>query len=779
MTRPVSPTDTLRPAQARALAYTGGRMAISAAPGAGKTYILTRLVVRLVADLGVRPGRILVLTYMRSAALTFRARVAAELAKRHLPATGLLACTIHSFCQRVLRHEADRSAGLDEPGEFRVISEAEQLTILRRGLDQYLRAPEAAQALQRRSPDRDPEESRREITEAARRVISAGKQARRPLPDLLAALDEAPEIAYLTRLYHERQQAERLLDFDDLLVSAVDRLESDPGLLAHYRSTFEYLLEDEAQDSTPIQNRLLELLAGPDGNLVRVGDPNQAIMSSFTNSAPTLFRDFCARTPTIAMTESSRSAAPILELANRLVAFSRLHPDPVISGAFSGEPIQPASAGPRNPDAAASGLSWSVYESREHEIAGVVADVRKHLEVHPNRTCAILCATNAMIRTADGGGYLAALQAAGLPVFDDSPPATRASSLALLRRALTLLNVGPPDARESSASALVALAHALAGSRGLRLASRSGLDGAARRLGMRALVATSGRLRPARPADVAESDYLLLVEAAEITERLLGLRGLPPTDLLLSAALLLEPDNPDALLLAARIGRLVETGPGRPRSAGGALRAALNLIEDLERTGKAEKLLAEPAAARAPGPGQVVVTTLHRSKGAEYDAVWIPNLGYTYGKSAFPWTLDEVRIFDEAGILAERLARGESGGDAGLLAFRQESAAERLRLLYVGITRARLYLALSCSSYGRGPVAPAHVLALAEACRAGTGPGEGWPGPDRLSEPLLADADARPAEAHQVEAPQAGTPLAEARPAGARQAEPPQAEARP
>ncbi len=731
----------LRPAQAQALRYSGGRMAISAAPGSGKTFILTQLVVHLVADLGVRADEILVLTYMRSAALTFRARTAAELARRNLSARGFLACTIHSFCQRVLRYDSERGAALDDTfsggsevfggGEFSVMAEAEKFALLRRGLEQYLLVPAAADAFRKRSPDREAEDRKRDAIAAAAKAISAAKQARRPLDHLVSALGSAPEIGFMARFYREQQDALNLVDFDDLLVAAVDRLRAAPALLAHFRATFRYLLEDEAQDSTPVQNELLELLAGPDGNLVRVGDPNQAIMSSFTNSAPGLFRAFCDHTPPaakIAMSESSRSAMPIIALANRLVEFASLHPDAQVSQAFAGDPIGPATAGPRNPDAATARLGWATYEGKDYELAGVVSEVRQHLRENPGDTCAILCVNNSMIRAADGGGYLSAARATGVEVFnDEDAQASRPPSLALLRHALALLQIGPPQSREAAVDRLLDLAEALAKSRGLALASRRKLAQAAGQLGLRCLVSPRGRLRPARPPEATETDYLLLVEAAEALERLLSLRHLPLGDLLVSAAAIMEPGNPEALLLASKIGSLARAGvaqaPGgqlRPaiRSAGATIRAASGLLAELEQTGRAAKLLADGGETKPPGPGQVVITTLHRSKGAEFDAVWIPNLGYGLGagKSNFPWDLSEVRLFDEAAVLAERLARGEAGGDAGLLDYRREFAAERLRLLYVGITRARKRLSLSCYAFGRGPAAPAHVLALAGDC---------------------------------------------------------------
>ncbi|MBM3275941.1 MAG: ATP-dependent helicase, partial [Candidatus Sericytochromatia bacterium] len=363
------PGVDLRPSQAQALAYRGGRLAITAAPGAGKTFILTQLVVHLVADLEVRPDEILILTYMRSAALTFRTRVASELARRNLSARGLTTCTIHSFCQRILRQDLGRlDPAEDDACEtlgFRLLAEPEQYALLRRGMAAFLGDRQRSKGYFGRLGDRDPESAAREAIETARRCIGAAKQARRPLTDLARSLSAMPEVAFIAAHYAETQIADRALDFDDLLVSAVDRLRGDPGLLAHYRRTLRFLLEDEAQDSTPVQNELLELLAGPDGNLVRVGDPNQAIMSSFTNSTPGLFREFCQQVPVIAMCESSRSAEPVIGLANSLVRLADSHQELTLRDTFAGEPIAPATAGPRNPEPLPDVLRWRQFGDRD------------------------------------------------------------------------------------------------------------------------------------------------------------------------------------------------------------------------------------------------------------------------------------------------------------------------------------------------------------------------------------------------------------------------------
>ena len=107
---------------------------------------------------------------------------------------------------------------------------------------------------------------------------------------------------------------------------------------------------------------------------------------------------------------------------------------------------------------------------------------------------------------------------------------------------------------------------------------------------------------------------------------------------------------------------------------------------------------------REPEPGQLEILTLHRAKGAEYDAVWLPGLGY-YNSfregTFFPWRLDQAEIRDQVAFMAEQALHGAAEGqprdpigrgyEAKCLAI-----AERLRLLYVGVTRAERELHLSC-----------------------------------------------------------------------------------
>lgn len=69
------------------------------------------------------------------------------------------------------------------------------------------------------------------------------------------------------------------MDFDDLLTMTLRLFRENEDLLDRYRRTFRFILVDEYQDTNLLQSELIELLAGPEGNLMVVGDDAQSIYS--------------------------------------------------------------------------------------------------------------------------------------------------------------------------------------------------------------------------------------------------------------------------------------------------------------------------------------------------------------------------------------------------------------------------------------------------------------------------------------------------------------------
>jgi DNA helicase II / ATP-dependent DNA helicase PcrA len=111
--------------------------------------------------------------------------------------------------------------------------------------------------------------------------------------------DEYDILNICAGLYEEYQNLlteMRYLDHDEMIWGAL-RVLQNPAACKRWQSQVYGVFEDEAQDSSPLQFQLLQLLAGgtESPNLIRVGDPNQSINSSYTSADPTDFRDFCDR----------------------------------------------------------------------------------------------------------------------------------------------------------------------------------------------------------------------------------------------------------------------------------------------------------------------------------------------------------------------------------------------------------------------------------------------------------------------------------------------------
>jgi len=137
-------------------------------------------------------------------------------------------------------------------------------------------------------------------------------------------------------------------DWDDLVAHAIAALRLDPDYLARLQHRWPFILEDEAQDSSELQQDLLAALAGPNGNWVRVGDPNQAVYYTFTTANPRLLRDFLRRSDvtSVDMPESGRSARPIMDVANYLVDWAvAKHPLPEVRDAFRQQHVLPTPEG--------------------------------------------------------------------------------------------------------------------------------------------------------------------------------------------------------------------------------------------------------------------------------------------------------------------------------------------------------------------------------------------------------------------------------------------------
>ena len=235
--------DALDSDQRAAATLPDGPAQIIAPAGSGKT---TTLIARLGVLLarGVAAERIAVVTFNREAAEELAARIATRLAPLLPSADRVEVRTLHALARQVL---------LDAGDPVHLL--ADRLPLLRAARRRVMGG---------RAPDAIP------IPDAAAldTLLSAWKvEGRMPPEDALPAL----------AIFNDLLAARGALDFDDLVVRAVDLLEQDPALRTRWQGRFSHVAVDEFQDVDAAQLRLVRILAEPEQNLFVVGDDDQTI----------------------------------------------------------------------------------------------------------------------------------------------------------------------------------------------------------------------------------------------------------------------------------------------------------------------------------------------------------------------------------------------------------------------------------------------------------------------------------------------------------------------
>ena len=299
----------LTPEQAQAVTFGSGPLLLLAGPGAGKTRTLTHRAAYLLASGRAQPWEILAVTFSVRAASELRLRLADLLGET--VARAVMAATFHSVCARLLREHAG------------VFGRTERYTIydqadMRRVIDWLLSDAERGE-IQRALADYGQPASAEVLAE-----ISRAKNALLS-PDAYERSTSHPGAPLIAAVWRESETELRrcnAFEFDDLLACAVRLLSEHPHRLAWLRQRWRWLLADEFQDTSHAQATLVDLLAGPDGNLCVCGDDDQLI-HGWRHADPRHILCFHERHPSraqIVLGRNFRSRAEILEAAVRCVS---------------------------------------------------------------------------------------------------------------------------------------------------------------------------------------------------------------------------------------------------------------------------------------------------------------------------------------------------------------------------------------------------------------------------------------------------------------------------
>jgi DNA helicase II / ATP-dependent DNA helicase PcrA len=296
--------DDLDLEQREAVLATEGPVVILAGAGTGKTRVISRRTAYAI-ETGVVPAdQVLVVTFTEKAAGEMVERL------RELGLPGVTARTFHAQALRQLRHFWPSMHGGDPLPE-----------LLDSKLPILIRLVRALPGHYRFTPSKDIAD---EIEWSKSRRI--GPEAYATAAEVVAGRRSPPIPADLfVKVYADYERAKaraRRIDFDDLLVGAVDLLESNEDAAAAVRARKRWFSVDEYQDTNPLQQRLLELWLGDREDVCVVGDEDQTIYS-FTGATSDFLTGFAKRHPgarVLKLTRNYRSTSQVLELANRLLA---------------------------------------------------------------------------------------------------------------------------------------------------------------------------------------------------------------------------------------------------------------------------------------------------------------------------------------------------------------------------------------------------------------------------------------------------------------------------
>lgn len=310
----------LNPQQRSAVESIEGPLLVLAGAGAGKTRVIAHRILHIVRS-GVEPQRILAITFTNKAAAEMRERVEALLRKQEGVAAGLpFVSTFHSLGLTLIKENAKLLGYKRTPVIF---DRSDSLREIKAAL-------KAAGA-----EDIEPRSALGVISRQKGDGVTAGEYA------AAAQYSNEREIAKAWERYEEALRREGALDFDDLLVRAVDLLEQYPEVRAQYQHRWRYIHIDEYQDTNTIQARLAELLVGPEKNICAVGDLDQTIYGWRGAQIANMLR-FERQYPggaTVILEENYRSTPEILLAANEIIKKNPNRPDKNLFTKRGGGPL--------------------------------------------------------------------------------------------------------------------------------------------------------------------------------------------------------------------------------------------------------------------------------------------------------------------------------------------------------------------------------------------------------------------------------------------------------
>lgn len=299
--------------QQDAVKHSDGPLLIIAGAGTGKTTVITERIKYLIFEKKVEPSQILALTFTEKAASEMEERIDIEMPYGY---TQMWISTFHSFCDRILRHEA-LSIGLNPA--FRLMTEAETVLFLRNNIFKlklnYFRPlgnpNKFLEALVNHfSRLKDEDISPLEYIKWAEKADLEKEEKEKYI-----------ELSNAFKTYEELKAKEGRMDYADLIGNTLKLFRKRPSVLSNYQDLFQHILVDEFQDTNYAQNELAVLLSRKNKNITVVGDDDQSIYrfrgSSISNIIQ--FKKHFPKAKIVTLTKNYRSTSEILNESYKLI----------------------------------------------------------------------------------------------------------------------------------------------------------------------------------------------------------------------------------------------------------------------------------------------------------------------------------------------------------------------------------------------------------------------------------------------------------------------------
>lgn len=296
--------NTLNPEQLKAVVYPKDKLLVLAGAGSGKTRVLVHRAAWFMKERGISPDSILLLTFTNKAAFEMKERIF-DLIQQVPSFSG----TFHSFCVKLLRIDGEK---IGIPQDFLIYDDADRkdvvgdiLTEMNLSTDSYHPGSIAAA-----------------ISDSKNNMVGPLEYGE------LVEGDNQEKVFSVYSLYERRLKESGALDFDDLLLKAVELLKTDESVRKKWQHKLTHILVDEWQDTNKVQYSLVKILVGESGNLTAVGDASQSIYSwrgADYRNIDYLKRDY-PEIEVINLEQNYRSTETILEAANSVISKNTTHP---------------------------------------------------------------------------------------------------------------------------------------------------------------------------------------------------------------------------------------------------------------------------------------------------------------------------------------------------------------------------------------------------------------------------------------------------------------------